>query len=221
MRAPSPDTNQPDSTPSVEDGPEVEFKMKGSRFIAQVFSADSEQIARAKLLKLQRRYHDATHHCWALRLKPSSTPIERAEDNGEPSGTAGLPILGSLQRAKLYDAMVVVTRYFGGTKLGRGGLVRAYGEAARQAVAKAPRRTIWHDAALQIDCAFEELGAVEAVLARAAHEIRRVQRKFSSTVELRVRIRRGAAIALQENLREATADRARLRWLETPEAGPR
>ncbi len=209
---PVPLAGQPDSTPSLGNGREVELKVKGSRFLAQAFSAEDEDTARRQLDAIRRQYHDATHHCWALRLQPADRPLELAEDDGEPSGTAGLPILQALQRAKLYDALVVVTRYFGGTKLGRGGLVRAYGEAARQAVEAAPRRTIWHDVTLGVDCSFDELGAVEAVLARHHADIRRIERDYSSGVHLELHLRRGAALPVAEELREITAGRARLNW---------
>ncbi len=202
----------PDSTPSVEDGPQVELKLKGSRFLAQAFAADAEEAARGQVDALRRRYHDATHHCWALRLFTTSDPLERAEDDGEPSGTAGLPILQSLQRANLYDALVVVTRYFGGVKLGRGGLVRAYGDAARMALEAAPSRRIWHDLHLTVECSFDDLGTVEATLAKAAGDIRRIDRAFSSSVRLRLRLRRGAASGLAERLRETTGGRVVLTW---------
>lgn len=209
-RAPSPD--EPESTPSIEDGKEIELRIKGSRFLGQAFHADDMESVSEKLTQLQRRYHDASHHCWAARLESSGSLVERSDDDGEPSGTAGVPILGALRRATLYDAFVVVTRYFGGTKLGRGGLVRAYADAARSALEIAPRMRIWHDALLAVECSFEDLGTVEASLARAAAAVKSIERDFSGTPRLQLRIRRSQALRVAEEIRESTGARARLSW---------
>ncbi|HKI84743.1 MAG TPA: YigZ family protein [Candidatus Krumholzibacteria bacterium] len=211
--APSPD--EPESTPSIEDGEEIELRIKGSRFLAQAFHVEDVELVNEKLTHLRRRYHDASHHCWAARLKSSGSLVERSDDDGEPSGTAGVPILGALQRAKLYDAFVVVTRYFGGTKLGRGGLVRAYSDAARSALEIAPRKRIWHDAFLTVECSFEDLGTVEAQLARSAAAVKSIERDFSGTPRLHLRIRRSKALRVAEEIREATGARARLSWQES------
>ena len=99
--------------------------------------ATDEEAARALLAALQKRYFDATHHCSAWRLRGG---LWRANDAGEPSGSAGAPILAAGDTRGLTDFVIVVTRYFGGTKLGVGGLVRAYGEAAAAALDAAPLR---------------------------------------------------------------------------------
>lgn len=106
--------------------------LKGSRFIATAAPAADESQAKALLDELRAEWPDASHHCWAWRL---ATPaIERAGDDGEPSGSAGRPILAALVGRDLVDTAVIVTRWFGGTKLGVGGLVRAYGGTAAQAL---------------------------------------------------------------------------------------
>jgi len=212
-RAPFPD--EPESTPSIENGEEIELRVKGSRFLAQALHAEDLEVVSEKLTQLRRRYHDASHHCWAARFKSSGSLVERSDDDGEPSGTAGVPILGSLQRAKLYDALVVVTRYFGGTKLGRGGLVRAYADAARSALEIAPRMRIWHDAFLTVECSFEDLGTVEANLARSSAAVKSIERDFSGTPRFQLRIRRSQALRVAEEIRESTGARARLSWQET------
>lgn len=112
---------------------------KGSRFIATVAPVANEAQARDLLEEVANERPGASHHCWAWRL--ASPAIDRAGDDGEPSGSAGRPILAQLSGRNLVDTAVVVTRYFGGTKLGVGGLVRAYGGAAGEAldrVATAP-----------------------------------------------------------------------------------
>lgn len=104
--------------------------IKGSRFVATAAPAADESQAKALLDELRAEWPDASHHCWAWRL---ATPaIERAGDDGEPSGSAGRPILAALVGRELVDTAIIVTRWFGGTKLGVGGLVRAYGGTAAQ-----------------------------------------------------------------------------------------
>jgi len=125
----------------------------GSKFIAYVSPAASAAEAEVALHDRQRRYPDATHHCWAYRTGRPDPLCERSSDAGEPSGTAGRPILDALRKAGLENAVCVVTRYFGGTKLGTGGLARAYGDAAREAITAAPlaTRTIVQELSLDFD----------------------------------------------------------------------
>jgi putative IMPACT (imprinted ancient) family translation regulator len=115
----------------------AETRVLGSRFLALAFPIAEESEAREELQARERQMFDASHHCSAWRLHGG---VWRANDAGEPSGSAGLPILAAIDGAALLDCAVVVTRYFGGTKLGVGGLVRSYGEAAAEALAAAPRR---------------------------------------------------------------------------------
>ena len=112
------------------------MRQKGSRFLAVVEAAPEPAAARQVLEELRRLYPDATHHCWAWRL--GHPPSERSSDAGEPSGTAGRPMLDALRGADLTDVAAVVARWFGGTKLGRGGLARAYAGAVRLALEELP-----------------------------------------------------------------------------------
>lgn len=104
-------------------------KIKGSRFFGTAAAVASRDAAEAFLAELRETYRDATHNCWAYRLASEPDAL-RFSDDGEPSGTAGQPILREIGGRDLVDVAVVVTRYYGGTKLGTGGLVRAYGAAA-------------------------------------------------------------------------------------------
>ncbi len=112
------------------------YKEKGSKFIARAFHVESEEEAKEYLLQMKKEYHDARHHCYAFRIKPEDE-FFRSSDDGEPSGTAGKPILNQIFSADLFDVLVVVTRYFGGTKLGVHGLIRAYKTATRDAIDRA------------------------------------------------------------------------------------
>ncbi|MEM7165916.1 MAG: YigZ family protein [Planctomycetota bacterium] len=198
----------PDAIRSVADSPEIEFIEKGSRFFGQVFAIDDADAMRAPLAQIRAQYADASHHCWASRIGPPDHCTERNDDDGEPSGTAGQPILGALQREGIHNALIIVTRYFGGTKLGRGGLVRAYGEAARVALAAAPPRTIWKLTRLAIRCDYNDVGAVEAIVGRLGEQVVAVERDFAETPRILVTVRSSAADAVRQAVTDATAGRA-------------
>ncbi len=194
---------------SVETGPPREIREKASRFLAQAFRTDDGTAADEALHALRRRFHDATHHCSARRLGEPGAVRETADDDGEPGGTAGAPILAAIAGADVYGVTVVVTRWFGGTKLGTGGLVRAYGEAARAALAAAPRREVWREARMTLACGWDDVGAVEAVLAREGAAVRGCERAFDPAPAFDVRVVRSRAGALRAALVEATAGRVR------------
>ena len=118
---------------------EVTLEVKKSLFHARASLAINREQAFEVLNDCKRQYPDARHHCWAYILGPTTAPTSAAmNDDGEPSGTAGKPILNVLQHSELGDIVVVVSRYFGGVKLGAGGLVRAYSAAAQQALDALP-----------------------------------------------------------------------------------
>lgn len=112
------------------------FKDNGSRFIASAWPVESEEEVKAIIDSLKKEYHDARHHCYAYRIG-SKGEKWRANDDGEPSGSAGRPILGQIDSAGLSDVLVVVVRYFGGIKLGIPGLIRAYKTSTADALANA------------------------------------------------------------------------------------
>ena len=109
------------------------YKEKGSKFLAFAYPVSSEEEISKCKADLHKQYHDARHHCFAWRLGPEKE-IYRVNDDGEPSGSAGKPIFGQIQSRDLSDILVVVVRYFGGTLLGVGGLIRAYRSAASYAL---------------------------------------------------------------------------------------
>lgn len=113
-----------------------EYKEKGSKFLAYAFPVNNEEEVKTILTLLRKKYHDARHHCYAYRLGASGE-IYRANDDQEPSGTAGKPILGQLLSFDLSNIILVVVRYFGGTKLGTGGLIQAYKSAAQHCLSNA------------------------------------------------------------------------------------
>ncbi len=121
---------------SIESPAQGIFKDQKSKFLSFAFPVESEKEVKELLEKIRREYHDARHHCTAFRIGYDGA-LWRASDDGEPSGTAGRPILGQIDSAALSDVAVVVVRYFGGIKLGVPGLIAAYKAAASDAISHA------------------------------------------------------------------------------------
>lgn len=121
---------------------EVEYEIKKSRFIARAARAQSRQEAMTLLAQAKVDYPDARHHCWAYLIGDPHSPVTVAmSDDGEPNGTAGKPILNVLQHKNVGDIMLIVIRYFGGVKLGAGGLARAYSHSVQQVMTDLPIET--------------------------------------------------------------------------------
>jgi uncharacterized YigZ family protein len=149
-----------------------EIREKGSRFLAWIGPAAGEhadEVARAALSGLARQYPDASHHCWAWRL--GSPPRERSSDAGEPSGTAGIPILQVLRGAGLSDVLAVVIRWFGGTRLGKGGLARAYAAATREALSGLPTVLRVPTVRVTLEVSYERVGAIKRLIHPPAVEL--------------------------------------------------
>lgn len=108
---------------------QAEIEEKKSRFIANVYYIENTEEVEEHLKQIRKKYFDARHNCFAYRILEENGVKEKQSDDGEPSGTAGAPMLNILQKNNLYNVLIVVTRYFGGTLLGTGGLVRAYSDA--------------------------------------------------------------------------------------------
>jgi uncharacterized YigZ family protein len=121
---------------TIEADAEALFKEKSSKFLCFAYPVTTEEQIRERLEVLYKKYYDATHHCYAWRLGPRGESF-RANDDGEPSSTAGKPILGQLLSHEITDCLIVVVRYFGGTKLGVSGLIEAYKTSAAEVIAAA------------------------------------------------------------------------------------
>lgn len=182
-------------------------EVRHSRFLAQAAPVESPEEALAFIARVSDP--DATHNCWAWRIGQDY----RSSDDGEPAGTAGRPILAAIDGQGYDRVVVVVTRWFGGIKLGAGGLVRAYGGAAAECLRLAPRRPLVAMAELELACPFEELGTVHAAL--AAHAAEKTGESFDAEgARLRLRLPADQAGPLQARLRDAARDRVRCRPVE-------
>jgi uncharacterized YigZ family protein len=122
---------------TIQKAAEANLRVKGSRFLGFAVPVDLAERFKSILQERTKRYHDATHHCWAYRILVDDKVVVAFSDAGEPSGTAGKPILSVIEGRQLLKVGVIVTRYFGGTKLGTGGLARAYADCAGRTLDRA------------------------------------------------------------------------------------
>lgn len=119
---------------TINENIESEITVKKSKFICNLIKIETQEEVEEQIKKIKKKYHDARHNCVAYRIQENDTIVEKASDDGEPSGTAGGPMLNILQKNNLCNVLVVVTRYFGGILLGTGGLVRAYSDSMQNAL---------------------------------------------------------------------------------------
>lgn len=148
-----------------------------SRFLSFALHVENAEEAASIIKEYQNKYHDARHVCWAYMLGPQRT-VWQLSDNGEPSGTAGKPILGQINSKGLTDVLVVVVRYFGGIKLGTSGLIMAYREAAREALENAEIREFRDMQEFEIEFAYEDLDGIMRVV--KSGEIKIIEKKFDN-----------------------------------------
>ena len=158
-----------------------EFYEKKSHFIGRLWPVETEEAALEKIQEMKKQHYDATHNCWAYIIKDGAV---RFSDDGEPGGTAGMPMLQVLQREGLYNCVCVVTRYFGGILLGAGGLVRAYTKGAKIAVDAAGKsmKRVW--SCLYVPCPYTFYERVKLEVAAWGGIIRDTQ--FGAEVELEI-----------------------------------
>lgn len=189
-----------DSYLTIEAPAEAASRERSSKFLAYIYPVQDEEGIRERLDALRKRYFDATHHCYAWRLGPQGERF-RANDDGEPSGTAGKPILGQLLSNGLTDCLVVVVRYFGGTKLGVPGLIAAYREAAAAAIAAAnvAERTV--DRRIRVDFPYAAMNDIMRAVKECRPDIR--AQRFDNLCTLELSIRESRAGELEERLRKA------------------
>jgi uncharacterized YigZ family protein len=141
-----------------------EIRERASRFLGFAFPASDAEVAAGEIARVKKQYHDATHVAFAWKIGSGDSAAARFSDAGEPSGTAGKPIAAAIESAGVGDVAVAVVRYFGGTKLGTGGLARAYREAAVRAIAAAGTLTLRETLLIVVTCPYERLGAARKLV---------------------------------------------------------
>ncbi len=188
-----------DSYLTIAQPAEAYNRERSSKFLSFAFPVENEEQIREALEPLRKRYFDATHHCYAWRLGPEGESF-RANDDGEPSGTAGRPILGQLLSAGVTNCLVVVVRYFGGTKLGVPGLIAAYKEATQEVLAACQiiERTV--DDRITIYFPYVAMNDVMRVIKEEQPQIE--EQLFDNLCTIRLRIRRSLSERLVGRLQK-------------------
>jgi uncharacterized YigZ family protein len=149
---------------------EGEYKEKGSKFIAFTYFVSDESSIKEKLEQLKKEHFKATHHCYAYRLGIDGKNY-RANDDGEPSGTAGRPMLGQIDSFGLTNVLIIVVRYYGGTKLGTSGLINAYREAAKNALEKSQKIEKIIESIIEVSISYNQLNEMMQFLKQYEIEI--------------------------------------------------
>ena len=179
---------------------EDEFVEKKSRFIGRVWPVETEEEALAWIQAMKKQHYDASHNCWAYIIRDGAM---RFSDDGEPGGTAGNPMMQVLQKEELYNVCCVVTRYFGGTLLGAGGLVRAYTKGVKIAIDAAGKsmKRVW--SVIYLPCPYTFYERVKLEVAAFEGIIRDTQ--FGAEVELEILIAQGQAQSFLDKIVDMTA----------------
>ncbi len=198
----------PDNYQTIKNSAETEIKIKASKFIGRVFSCQSADEALSILGNIRKKYYDATHHCFAYRVGLGKEIIFRYSDDGEPSGTAGKPIYDRLEGQDLTNLILIVTRYYGGTKLGTGGLTHAYSDTAKQVLDEAGILEKFITEQIPMVLQFTDYSAVERMIVQIGGKI--VDSDFSDIVKLTVEIRLSLIEKLKSSLIDLTSGRIQI-----------
>ncbi|WP_181389687.1 IMPACT family protein [Leucothrix pacifica] len=181
--------------------------IKHSRFIAHAQAVGTdEEAAMVFIESIRQRYPDARHHCWAYQLREAERV--RFSDDGEPGGSAGRPMLSQLQGREVFDIIVVVVRYFGGTKLGVGGLMRAYGGAVAQLLDRAPLRTVIPTLPLWLEYDYSDTSSVEAMFADM--KLQSSETNYGEAVSVCLQVPDADILDLYDRLKTQVGGRIRL-----------
>lgn len=182
-------------------GGSSEIVEKKSRFIATLEKIETEEDALAFIAKMKKQYWDARHNCYAF-VAGKNQELQRCSDDGEPNGTAGRPMLDVLLREDLHNLAVVVTRYFGGTLLGTGGLVRAYQKAVQEGLKNSIIIEKMLGRMLTVDTDYNGIGKIQYILAQ--QEISTLESSYTDKVEIKVMVPVDKLEAVQEAITEGT-----------------
>ncbi len=191
----------------IYEGGSGEIVEKKSRFIAHVFPVHSEEEASEYIEQIRKKYWDARHNCHAFVIGPNNE-TSRCSDDGEPSGTAGRPILEVLQGRGIHDALVIVTRYFGGTLLGTGGLVRAYSQAAQAGLQASSIMTKQQGRKISIKTDYNGIGKLQYIVGN--RQISVADTRYGEAVEMDILVPEEEVASLTKEITEATAGKAEL-----------
>lgn len=179
----------------------TEFIEKKSRFISYLACVRTEGEAKEFIAEIQKKHRDATHNCYAYRLR---TPrVERFSDDGEPAGTAGMPMLEVMKKEDVYDVCVVVTRYFGGILLGGGGLIRAYSKGVSNALGESGYAVYTECVKATLSFGYAAFDRVQKILDKTVHN--KYDSEFGENITLCISLKASEAESVFESLRDNLA----------------
>lgn len=186
-------------------GGEGEIVEKKSRFIGQIKPVTSEEEAYAFIEEIKKKHYDARHNCFAFSVG-ADMPLLRFSDDGEPQGTAGKPILEVITSSEIHNICIVVTRYFGGTLLGTGGLVRAYTDASKAALENCETKLIEKLIPTEIKTNYTDMGKIQYILGN--HDVKILDTIYADDVLLKMNLRKPDADQIIKEITDATSARA-------------
>ncbi|MDR1649304.1 MAG: YigZ family protein [Synergistaceae bacterium] len=194
----------------------AELKVKRSIFVGTLAPCGSAETAREVLARVESLSKDADHNCWAYRLDPDSG-IEHSSDDGEPAGTAGKPILAAIRRSGMFNVMIVVTRWFGGVKLGVRGLIDAYGQTAADAASRAARVLNVRKRRVTVCLPYAAIGDVARLLS-AGGAVGAPEWRYAAEAEVLADVKASGAPGLEAALEELRGRKRILcwKWLSPP-----
>lgn len=188
-------------------GGEDEIEEKKSRFIAQTFPVTSEEEALSFIGQVKKKHYDARHNCYAYVIGKNHE-VQRFSDDGEPSGTAGKPILEILLKEDIHNGLIVVTRYFGGTLLGTGGLIRAYGRGAKAGIKASEIAEVRQGSLFQIGVAYTDLGKIEYFIRQ--EEILIMEQRYEEEVQIVLLLEEAQIEKVNEALIDGSGGRVKI-----------
>lgn len=191
---------------------ESEVIIKKSRFLGSAINVESEEQAREMVAAIRKEHYSARHVCYAYSIGDKN-PVLKFSDDGEPGGTAGKPMLDVVLNSGISDILIVVVRYFGGVLLGTGGLVRAYSEAAAQAVKNAETKTICLSRIYDIVLDYGDFDKVKYLIEN--HEGTAYEVEYSDKVLIKLTVPDKNAEMLEKQISEKTAGRSEIKYIET------
>ena len=189
----------------IKEGGQGEIVEKKSRFIATVLPIDTEEEALQYIERIKKKYWDARHNCFAFVIG-SNNEIQRFSDDGEPQGTAGKPILETLLNENLHNTLIVVTRYFGGTLLGTGGLVRAYGQSSKEGIRNSVIQKVCEGISFKLTVDYNSIGKIKYIMGQMG--IMDAQEAYGQNVVLSILMKKDEYNEFNTKVTDATGGKA-------------
>jgi uncharacterized YigZ family protein len=187
---------------TIKSPSESKFTVKGSKFLGYAYPVESFEEIESILHDVRKKYYDATHHCYAWQLGYGNEMSYRYNDDGEPSGTAGKPIYGAILRTDLTNVLIVSIRYYGGTKLGTGGLIKAYGQSASDTLDAARIKTVEIGDTIKFTSSYEQHPIIMRIINQ--YHIISFDQEFTEHVTIRVEVDETYTQKIFEEVKNAT-----------------